>query len=71
MDYYRAQYLIRADQIANEVFGDVKYAKEIIRLNPIFFDNMYLEAGEVVKLPKVEKEENVGVTIETGANLWS
>lgn len=56
---------MRADQIAYEVFGDISYAQEIIRINRLG-NTPIIKAGTVIKIPdkKTDAKKDVGV------HLW-
>jgi len=68
MDFYKVEYEQRADQIALNLFGDVKYTKEIIRANPILQKEIIIPTGTVLKIPKINTSLNEK---EQGINLWS
>jgi len=68
MDFYKVEYEQRADQVALKLFGDVKYTKELIRVNPILQKELIVSAGTILKIPKINTFAN---TKEQGINLWS
>ncbi len=68
MEYCKTLDKQRADQIAYKLFGDVKYTKDIINANPVFYTSCEVPADTVIKIPNIEiqkKKESKGI------NLWS
>ena len=65
MRYFKTTSPIRADQIAQQVFGNVRQTEEIITLNPHIQRAPVIPEGTIVKLPEPKEPQPKGV------NLWS
>lgn len=58
------------DMIAFNIYGDEKYASEIMTVNPTLCDKMHLTGGEIVKLPVIDVPEDSEEEFESADAPW-
>lgn len=58
------------DMIAFNVYGDEKYASEIMTANPTLCDKMNMTGGEIVKLPVIDIPEDIEEDYESANAPW-